>query len=212
MANGDIAIVHVNSRLSSDDTASHTYPGDWAKVASRYESPACNHTWAWKRLDGTETGTINITGMPGGGVASAARIYVFRGCVASGTPYEAATQTGADSATVASSAITTLGTDRLAVCLVAVSDDNALDALTGSNVTWAESVAEFAYIDGLDGAIGCQQANVASITSITAGTDGMGATDEWATFTFALIPSAAAPSYQPRHGAVNLGLGNAANF
>jgi hypothetical protein len=152
-------------------------------------------------LDGTETGGVSMTGGVGGGVVSIGCLYIFRGCITTGTPFESNTQTGADDDTVASSAINTLGTDRRIVCLGGVSDDNTLGNLTGSNVTWNLD-SQFNTTTGLDATIGIWSAPVAAVTTpVTAGSFTMVAADEWASFTFALIPAVAA--YQPRYGYVN---------
>lgn len=97
------------------------------------------------------------------------------------------------SATIADSGVTTLGADRLAINLVAVNDDNALDAFTGmTGGTWAEATAEYLTATGTDGAIGLQTATIASAGTIDGGTDSMGISDAWGVVGFALIPAAAA--------------------
>jgi hypothetical protein len=203
VAANDIAIVHYGCR--GTPSATMAPPGDWSVVEADHNpgTLTLHHGFAWKRLAGTESSsTITITGGPGGGVGTYGRIYVFRGCVTSGTPYEAEVARGGSvSTTYSSQAITTLGTDRLAVCLVMISDDDkTLGGITGSNVTWAPTTTQFASGSGSDATLFCQQANVAAITSITAGSESYSGSESWSTFTFALIP---ADSYQPRHGFVN---------
>lgn len=207
LASGYIAIAHLGIRTSTDTDAG--WPGDWTEVSDVPTVTGLNHSWAWRRLDGTETGSISVSGPPGGGVGWAGRMYVFQDCIASGTPYEALNTDSSNSATTYSTAaITTLDADRLAINLLVISDDDkSLAGVTGSNVTWAPTVSQFASPAGADQTLFCQQATVASATTVTAGSESYSGAESWHSFTFALIPAAAAAARQPRHGFVNHGSG-----
>lgn len=198
VAANDIAIWHVIVRQTG--ASANTFPGDWNEAFDAVNG--FQTAWAWKRCDGTEGGTSpQVTGLAGGGIANYSRIYVFRGCVTSGTPFEASANTSGSSTTYSSSAINTLGVDRLALCLIIIGDDDkTLTNMTGSNVTWAKTVTECASGTGIDGTIVCEQANVAAATAVTAGSQTYSGSEIWGTNTFALIP---AVTYQPRYGYVN---------
>lgn len=196
--NLDIAICHIVSRTTTPTSPS--FPGDWNMVGDAVLGHQA--AWAWKRCDGTEDATtITVGNLPGGGLGNYARIYVFRGCITTGNPYEAQTSTSGSGTSYSSSAIVTLGTDRLAICLVGIGDDDkTLAGMTGSNVTWGMTVSQFASGTGLDYTIACEDADVAAPTSVTAGSESYSGSELWGTFTFALIP---ADTYQPRYGYVN---------
>jgi hypothetical protein len=104
--------------------------------------------------------------------------------------------------TIADAAVVTIGADRLAVNLIGVNDDNAIDAMTGmTGGTWSEPSADYGSATGTDGQVGVQIAAMASAGTINGGTDVMAASDAWGVMGFALIgtTSASAPSliWQP---------------
>lgn len=199
--NLDIAICQVGIRGSY---AAPTFPGTFTGVgADQIAGTTQGQAWAWRRCDGTESGgSISVSGLPGGGVACYGRIYTYAGCVTTGNPYEAQTVTSANaSTTYSSSAIVTLGIDRLLLALTYISDDDkTLAGLTGSNVTFVLQPTPFASGSGNDGTLAVNQADVAAITSVTAGSESYSGAEAWMTHTFALIP---AVTYQPRYGYVN---------
>ena len=188
LANLDIAIIATIIRNATDLPI--TIPGDWDTVVDARVG-AMNVSWSWKRLDGTETGNVTITGGPGGGIGFCGRMYVYRGCIATGDPYEDNTvSSGAVVTTYSSAAIDTTGADRLAVCLVQITDDDkTYSGMTGSNVTWTLN-AQFASASGLDQTLIAQSAPVASALSVTAGSETYAGAEEWQNYTFALLPEA----------------------
>jgi hypothetical protein len=105
------------------------------------------------------------------------------------------------STTIADASVTTTAADRLAVNLVSVTDDNALDAFTGmTGGTWAEAIAEYTTaLPSPDVALGLQTATMASAGTIDGGTDVMVASDAWYVFGLAIIGT----SYTPRNPAIN---------
>ena len=135
------------------------------------------------------------------------RLYVFRD-VNTGTALADvienssagnAPSTPLTQAAVNDRAVITLGSDRLALNLVAINDDNAMGAFTGmTGGTWAEPTAEFADPTGTDGCIQLQTATIASAGTIDGGSFTMAASDGWSVVGTALIPaSAAAPTSYP---------------
>lgn len=138
------------------------------------------------------------------------RVYEFSG-VSTGTTLATVIENGSagaavngvgSTAAISDTGVTTLGADRLAINLVAVNDDNLLDAFTGeTGGDWTEPVAEFASSGGTDAALGIQIATIASAGTINGGTDTMAAADGWGVVGFALLPAAAAAPasliYQP---------------
>ena len=111
------------------------------------------------------------------------------------------------SATAADTAVTTTGSDRLALQFGAVNDDNAIDSVSNPVGTWLQVVAEYATATGTDGAI-----EVKSAPAVAAGTYGgdevwsITDIDAWGVIGFALIGTPSAPPvYVPRHSAHDFG-------
>jgi len=137
------------------------------------------------------------------------RMYVFRD-VNAGTTTSDVLEAGsagsiatdqASISTIDHANVVTLGADRLCVCFVAVADDNALDAFTGtSGGTWSEAVAEYATSTGTDAALGLQTLTKATSGTVSGGTDTMAAADSWATIAFALIPTSSGTTHQESYG------------
>lgn len=161
----------------------------------------------------TATTVSVVVNAPGSGEDIYCRLYEFSGVrTDTGATTAAICENGADadgitfsngtSSTIADVAVTTNGSDRLAVNLVGVNDDNALDAFTGmTGGTWAEAVAEYLDATGTDGSIGIQIADMPSAGTIDGGTDAMAVSDGWGVLGFALIPPSAAvpgPAFRRR--------------
>lgn len=128
------------------------------------------------------------------------RMYEFQD-VATGTTLATVIENGAGTHGTASSTaaaivdreVVTNGTDRLAVQLIYVDDDNALAAFAGeTGGDWTEPVAEYAESAGTDGCIGIQTAAMSSAGTIDGGTITMAASDPWGIIGFALIGTTAA--------------------
>jgi hypothetical protein len=117
----DILILQVyGSRNTGTPTIST--PSGWNLISSgnaRTDGVQQGGTY-WKRADGTESGTVHVTV----NVSSPSSHYqggmmsIVRGCVATGTPYEALASNFGTSTTPTGSAVTTTGSDRLVTNLI----------------------------------------------------------------------------------------------
>lgn len=142
------------------------------------------------------TSAPTIDGTNGGGGDLYWRFYEFQD-VSTGTTVATVIENSTGefssgsgtSGTIADVDVVTMGTDRLAVNLVAINDDNAVAAFTGmTGGTWGEAVAEYATATGTDGCIQLQTAAMASAGTIGGGTaTNPDAADGWGVFGFALI-------------------------
>lgn len=120
-------ILFVAAWSSGGDTPV-TATGGWNSIATVLGT--MDAAWFWKRATapGTAGPTITASNTDCFGIG-----YVIRGCITSGTPYEAATTAGdgtTQDSTPDSAAITTLGRDRLVLCSVAHDGESA-------GVTWS---------------------------------------------------------------------------
>lgn len=142
--------------------------------------------WIWKRADGSEDGgTVTITGSDLTDCKGTS--LRFAECEVTGTPYEVETNRGSLSlsATITSQEITTLGSSRLAVCLVNVFDDNTL-SVQMSNYTKQQEVTTSSGIFDAQLILETQEIPSAGVVAVDSATNS--ASDAHCTFTFALIP------------------------
>ena len=118
----------------------------------------------WKRLDGTESGTVtvNFSETTNTGVASAV-ISVWRGCLRTGDPFEGAAKSSQTATTShVGPSVTTTGPNRRVVNVFGISNSPSTGTVGGS---WTEEY-EFTTTSGNDGAI-----NGNSVERTTAGTE-----------------------------------------
>ena len=203
----DLLIIHQTAEDGAD--VANTVPSGWTEIYDDFASGINSYVLA-RKSDGTETGTVTLTLPVGAGIHSA-RMYQFRGWLQDATwanNFEGAgTGEGIDE-TIEQPSITTTDVDRLCVALVAVIDDNALDAFTGmTGGTWAEPVAEFTTALGNDHAIGIQTATLAAAGTISGGVDTMAVADAWFVRTFAIKPAGGAPANKRRYTLTTQGVG-----
>jgi hypothetical protein len=114
----DILILQAYSIRTAAGTASVSAPAGWNVISSgvsRSDGLQAGGSF-WLRADGTESGTVNVTTSSNfnrGGVIS-----IVRGCVATGTPYEALSSVFGTSTTPTGSSVTTTGPNRLVTNLI----------------------------------------------------------------------------------------------
>lgn len=178
-------------------------PTNWTEIldsgggSTAVNSANMSSAWFWKRAsgsDGNPTSTTSATGSSTIGLYG--RIWVYRNCLSSGTPYEDATVAGTPtlSTTPQSAAIDTTGTFRLVVCYVSVDDDNTLGTNYPPNL-WLPHSSTFAQPrlasttggDGMSDAIQRWMPAAGNVAAVTVGTM---ASDYWRTLTLALLPDA----------------------
>lgn len=168
-----------------------TFPAGWTKVGEVTGSSfyAC---WAWSRLTGSETSTFTIT--HSGSTMKAAIYGVWRGCIATGNPYEGASTNTGTGDTVTGVAVTTTDVDRLELFLSGYDNDiagaqpsgytNRIDQLATASTDGHMQMAELVRASAGAGS--------APTSLHTAGAS------EWVGFGFALVPAVAASGQAPR--------------
>jgi len=140
-----------------------------------------------KISNGTESGTITINDNRASTAdVWCARMYLFRNNHTSAF-LEAAAAGSATSNSVADVGITTLGNQRLAVNMVAVADNNAINGFAGeTGGDWTEQ-AEFLTSQGIDFTLQVQAATMTVAGTIDGGTTTITQTDAWIVRGFAII-------------------------
>jgi hypothetical protein len=179
----DIAIaVHF-----SDSTTAATWPGGWTTLTQ-----ATTTNWqsqvAWKRCDGTEDGTT-ISLAQAGAIVKGAQIWVFRHCIASGTPFEDFSNATSTSTSATSNSTTTTGVDRLVVRITTNSDD-----VPGSTPAGYTSPVVDVTTLGNDGAITLDFKVIPTATTDAASTRTI-TSGAFTVHDFALLPLATAPTF-----------------
>lgn len=118
-------------------SADLTITAGWTAIAVE-NSAGISTGWWWKRAASGAEGNPTVTSSVAAGAAAVlcAQTFVIRGCVTAGDPFEAFAVNGPTSGTtVTGSAITTLGTNRLAVTFVSMDDDVASSSYPPSGWT-----------------------------------------------------------------------------
>jgi hypothetical protein len=193
---------------------------DWGSIVVAQSNATISTGFFWRRLTGsgdapTVTFDSALTATVGGG----ARCYVFRGGTTSDPPFEAEVVTAVTSdATPDTSAITTLGTDRLVIAALVYSND--IDTWTSFPPTlWAATGSLQVWNFTGDGTIECMtsdRATAGSVASVQFGNTNT--TGSRRVLTFALLPDeggavegSAAGSYVYAGSAAGSGLGTPGN-
>lgn len=180
----DIALALVSSDIS--DTNLNTSSTGWAKIG-QVNQTGYSAGLFWKRLtSGAEANpTFNSPARTGTNVVLAASISVWRGCVATGDPWEAylsnqgATSPAAGNAT----GIVVAGTNRTVLAFLALGDDIATTTPAG----WTERAAP-KNTTGNDQGHFHDSRTQATAGTVAAPSRTLSAANPWAIFTLALKP------------------------
>lgn len=142
----------------------------------------------WKRADGTETGTLNVsvTGSIGStGDAKGGMMVNYRGCIATGTPYEGAGTNAAQSTNPTGVSVTTTGPNRTIVNLFS-------RIVTGIGITPAAGWTEEIEVQATNASSRIMSVAVHDKVEATATTESAevttAASARWGDVTLALLP------------------------
>jgi len=106
---GDIAFIHIMViQVSSPVTL--TLPSGWNEAAHERFNGAYHHYLLWRRLDGSESGSVTVAISAGGSSSSRFGVMsAWGGCVATGDPFESLVNNegASNSANCVSAAVTT---------------------------------------------------------------------------------------------------------
>lgn len=176
----DLLILHVQDFSGT----SITTPSGWTFI----NGSAIGRAY-YKEADGTETGSLTVTGTFGGNLTMG-RIYSFANY--GGAIIEASATATGTGTTVNDQGVTTTDVDRLAINLVGVTTNSggvpAFPSFTGeTGGDWTETLAEYTTTIGTDGGLQLQTAGMASAATISGGSMTVTAADSWRVIGFAII-------------------------
>lgn len=188
---GDIAIVHYSyndPNLTSPVVTSITMAAGWTPIGPQVDQLGMSGRSFWKRLDGTET-TPNVT--RAGGASSGARtvtclVEAWRGCKASGDPFESAASNSGSSATMAGSSVTTTGVNRRVVSVY--NQANGVAQTSVPDTGWTEDNEQTHAVSGGGAAVSSSIERVAA-GSQAAESRPIAAARRWISHSFALLPT-----------------------
>jgi hypothetical protein len=165
--------------------------GGWTQFGTEINSANQSTNWFWKRHTGSETNPNTTTSVTmSTTIGGYGRVYVFRGCITTGDPFEDVTMAGTptSSTTPTTAAIDTTGDNELAVSFLMVDDDNTWSS-GNPPALWDICGARVSSTTGGDAmfdAISRPMTSAGNVAQVTIGTQS--AADYWRTLTLALIP------------------------
>lgn len=182
----DIAFIEATSR--ENFTTAHTIdtPAGWTAVGEAGLNGATNnrHGLFWKRLTGSESGSVTINRTPTYGTSDqfGGIMSIWRGCVASGTPYEGLATNSGTGASPASAAVTTTGSNRLVVDFVGMQASADMTA-PGTRTE------DYDFDNGAQASAYAAHLAQISAATVSAATYTRGASGAWQVFSLALLPT-----------------------
>lgn len=184
----DIAFLHSHIADASHSQTINT-PSGWNVAANRnFENLRTAQAVFWKRLSGSESGTVAVTStgsLAAGNDTFEGVISVWRGAIASGTPYEDLGDAEATSANLTGASCTTTGPNRRVVYFGAHSATATATAAGG----WTEAY-DYQATNGIpNGALHCLSIEQASAGTVPATAHALSASKYWNVVSLALIPS-----------------------
>lgn len=164
-------------------------PAGWTLVShDNIDFVSYKHAVYWKRLDGSETGTVTVT--TSAGVASpnddfAGVMSVWRGCVASGTPYEGLANNNATSASMIGSSVTTSANNETILNFCATDTNSA----SSPAASWTEQYDLISISGVSDGGLKVYSIEKASAGALAGVTHSLAGSSRWQVKSLALIPA-----------------------
>jgi len=135
IAAGDIAILQITCSATASGQSVSSWASGFTPIAGAEQTTDHHSFTAWRRCDGSENGGTATTTLSISDDGSS-RIVYYRDAIGVGTPYEGLNSGKGTSTTVTSPSITTAGSDRLCVHLVAYRRNSA----TSPPATWTEDI------------------------------------------------------------------------
>lgn len=168
--------------------------GAWTEETGFTQSNAAQSAilW-WRRLVGGDTAQAVTDGGTTALSSSnqmSGRLYVYRNCIDTGTPFEDQTSTGntGTETTPDTATIDTTGDNRRAVCFIAIDDDSAYSS-GNPPATWTIEVADYTNTTGADlrlAVMGKYIASASTVTTVVIGT--LSTAESYRAVTMGLIP------------------------
>jgi hypothetical protein len=170
---------------SSDNNSLITCPAGWQTVDIVAVDANYSAALFWRRLDGSESGTLTLTRATGGaGLLFAALPFSFRGCVTRGLPYEGLATTSGTSTTATGPIVTTSGINRQAAQFWAWGGIGVSTAPGGWTVCYQVNSSI-----GNDGSLACERQAAATPRAIAAPSRTLTLSEPYVVFGLALLPA-----------------------
>ena len=182
----DILILAAASIEGSSGTPSIITPTGFTLLnAANINSSFFQNAIFWKRALGNETGTVSVGLSGGAGDGFIGIMANFRGCLATGTPYEAKGSTVGASSSPTGASVTTTGADRLVVNMIAKQTTGSATSTAGPGYTERYDRA----LSGSTGAALVLDTRVQSTAGVVAAdATTSSASTNWRCVSFALLP------------------------
>lgn len=184
----DIAFIHAHIHDSVSNNSIQVPSGWTAVINHNLDVPRAAHGVFWKRLNGSESGTVEVfpTGAATGGSDTfEAVMSVWRGCIATGTPYEDANSNLNFGTTMTGASCTTTGPNRRIVNFCGGSAQSTATAASG----WTE-IYDYPASNGTpDGALHCYAIEKVSAGTLSGATHSLSASRARDIISLALIPT-----------------------
>lgn len=191
LAANDIALLHTFMYDQSGSSQTINTPSGWTLLSQGKAGNGVDngfpHAIFWKRLTGSESGTVGVVASAGHLAADClmGRISVWRGCITSGNPYEQLGTNNVEGTTaMTGSSVTTQGDNRTVLNLCAC--DGATTSTPASG--WTEEY-DSTTGSGTGGAIKLYSIQRLTAGTYAAATHTLAAGRRWGVASFALIPA-----------------------
>lgn len=185
---GDIALLHayIDDPGGANSIAT---PAGWTLIAHELQNADASTANAlyWKRLTGSESGTVSITSGSGHAATDSfcGVMSIWRGCIASGTPYEGLANNTGGSTTLTGAAVTTTGANRRVLHF----GGHSGTATATPAATWTE-VYDYETNSGSPNAgVKCYAIEAASASTVGPATHTLSIGRGWQVIAIALIPA-----------------------
>lgn len=185
----DIAFIEFGSESAVGTAHNIETPTGWTQIDQRQLNDIAyfRHAVFWKRLDGTESGTVSIgVDIAHPGTHSlCGKMSVVRGAIASGTPYETPAFNTGTNVNMAGAAVTTGGPNRLVLhfCM----SDNTFTSTPGGSFVEEYDVSTTSGNE--DHALHLYSLAQPSAATVGPTTHTLTTSTRWQTFAFAVKPA-----------------------
>lgn len=185
---GDIAFIS-SAIYDATTVNSINTPAGWTLVSQNDVAiVGYSHAVFWKRLSGSESGTVTLTTTnpfsdPVDTWVSA--MGIWRGCVASGTPYEQLGSNTATNTSMAGTGVTTAGVNRTVLDFATCENDT----LSAPAAGWTEQYDYTTTSGSPDGGLKLYSIERPAAGSYGAATHTLAASQRWQVTSLALIPA-----------------------
>lgn len=191
IAANDIALLHV-VMVDADSANTISTPAGWTSASNQDidgETSGKNAVF-WKRLAGGESGSVSVS--PGSALSGpdliCGRMTIWRGAVASGTPYEQLGNNNGSSTSLTGSSVTTTGANRRILNFGCYGFSGTLTTATPS-AGWTEVYDHASSLGSSGAGAKCYSIEKAVAGTLGAATHTLSTSRRWQVITLALIPT-----------------------